>query len=450
MDFSWCAKEFNENQFGRWRNELENKNDLSINEKLLRALLLLEFRSPLEDFDRLMESINTEELCSVVQRGQFLYLLAAQKRSFNKIDEALDLTQEGYLILKEANHPLQWFLKVQLSSYYYELKKFHFAAECCHEVVECSDAPVFALSKAYENLGIICLLIGHYSSFEKNFDKYQSSTQHRLRLHQELVAGKTDFLTYLLKSNWSEEKITVFLALEIVLGVFYYSTPELVSIFNNSDIKKFIVDRSSSYLFSRALHLLDSSFVKKGEFGNSWVESLWVKYFEFLMLANSSMKELAIKVMVTEITPFFSESHFFNPLMPHLVLGRFYPDNSISSLLEELITTKKSVPQLMYLEIHSTGIFVFQNGRKQEVRLDRSAVSLNLLRILSGPAGKKTKKESLHRQLSLEPYDAFVHDSRIYKLLTRLRDRLKVEDIPELWSLPGDNTIEILCDYIVC
>lgn len=81
--------------------------------------------------------------------------------------------------------------------------------------------------------------------------------------------------------------------------------------------------------------------------------------------------------------------------------------------------------------------------------LKRSEISINLLRILAGPAGNKVKKEDIHRQLSYEPYDAFVHDSRIYKLLTRMRDRFKDEEIPELWQLPGDNTVELLYDFVI-
>lgn len=448
MDLTWCSFADESKNYDLWRRQILAKTEPSIDESLLLNFILWQLRYPVSECDQHFSSIRTSFFENEQQWGKYLYLKSIQLRSMNQLDESLKHASDAFLRLQQIKSPLFLVLRAQMAALYFELKKIHFSAECCQEVIDHPESPWFAKSIARDTLGNIWLMIGHYSSIASESSEFSRDTIHRLKLQSELVYGKTDYLEEIL-SFADYEKPSAMLALEAVIGVYFFGDELLRVKFQNSWIVPYFKKLSGSMLFSKALRLIDGQTKVIGRTSSSWIESLWNKYFDFLALIDHGFIGEAIDVMVKDISPSFHELHIFCPLMPHLLFHRFYPDNKIAAKFNALFSGKDEVTKRSFVEITKDTISLHLEGNIRLIKMERAATSLQLLRVLAGPAGNKTTKEEIHRQLSDQPYDSYVHDSRIYKLLKRLQAKLSENGFPNLWELPGDNHVEINYDFVI-
>lgn len=451
VDKVWCSLIDVRDQYDYWRRVLLGKPTLSVDEKLTLAFLLYELRLPVESFDQALDAIKSRDIENKEQQVRLLYLQSLQQRSLGKVDDAYHTASNALLIAQNIKSSIRWRLTLQISTYLVEMRKVQYGLDQIEAILQTAeDVPFGVLRDARSNFGALCLLFGHYHVIDSEREKFDEVTKMRLDLHKSMELGRIDILESFVAREWDNKiKKSPQLALEIILATFLFADDQLKQKIKSSWVVPYLNELKGSELFSRALWLIDECVMINHRRSTSLIESLWNDYFSMLLALKLGEREKAVEILTRFLSPAFRELHLFSPLIPHLCLGRLFPDNAVSRSLGSMLSISQKPRTNRFVEVHNNRLIFCDNGEKVELRLDRATTSLQLLRIISGPAGKKTSKQDIHGQLSLDPYDSYVHDSRIYKLLTRLKDRLEQEKIPALWTMFGDNQVEIICDIVL-
>lgn len=447
----WISTNDLTEHYDHWRKLLLAKPSPSTDEKLTLAFLLHALRAPVENFDQAIDSIKAHDIENKEQQAKLFYLQSLQKRSLGKVEEAYQAANQGLILSQDLNNAIKWRFKLLLSNYLVEMKKVQFGLDQIEEIVESKEQiPNDVMSAARNNFASLCLLFGHYHTLEAERESFDEISLMRLDLHQSMVAGRVDVLEKYVSAPWrSDLKKSPMLTLEIVLATYLFADEELKVKVRQSWVGEYLHLLKGSELFARALWLIDDCVTIQHRRSSSLIENLWNNYFSMLLALKLNESEKAMDILTRELSPSFCELHLFSPLIPQLCLGRLFPDNAISRTLSTRLQIGNKPRSSSFAEVHTNRLIFFDHGNKLEVRLDRATTSLQLLRILAGPAGKKVSKQEIHEQLSVDQYDSYLHDSRIYKLLTRLKERLEQEKVPALWTMYGDNQVELVCDLIL-
>ena len=187
----------------------------------------------------------------------------------------------------------------------------------------------------------------------------------------------------------------------------------------------------------RALNLLGLSSEPPSGCTPTWREGLHLHVLDCLILARKD-PEGARLFWINRINPLLEKHRLRTPLIPHLGEQGFDPHSKWTEHLGRLLGMDTS-PRFAEPKVVIKGTEVIFGDRR--LNLGKSPVSVRLMEILAGRKGQKISKEYIHRQLTGNKYLPSKHDSRLHKLIGRLKKKMDDHQIPELWSLPGDNHV---------
>jgi tetratricopeptide (TPR) repeat protein len=169
-----------------------------------------------------------------------------------------------------------------------------------------------------------------------------------------------------------------------------------------------------------------------------WRKQLNLMFIDCMQLATQD-PEGARFVWLNRINPILERHRYRSPVYPGLLDGEFSPRSPWSDAVSARIGIQVKAPVESEKKVSLHGSILTYHDKK--VDLTKSPVSVRLLEILAGRRGQKVSKEYIHKQLTGNKYLPSKHDSRMHKLIGRLKKRLEDQQIPELWSLPGDNHV---------
>jgi hypothetical protein len=173
-----------------------------------------------------------------------------------------------------------------------------------------------------------------------------------------------------------------------------------------------------------------------------WRAELETRFWEVLTLVRMGDFTQAQRVYREGVLKACGERFFASPLVPPLREDGSFDDPSlwVRALAARLAVRQKS--SLGSLVVRGQTVEWREGARVvTSFSLQHNPKSLRLLEILAGEPGRRVAKRAVHEQLTRTVYSPGLHDSRLFKLIRRLEERLRAGGCPELWTMPRDNTV---------
>lgn len=315
--------------------------------------------------------------------------------------------------------------------------------------------PVFRRGLAALNHAWLLWDLGQTQAIERVYQEVPSSYRPRLKLCLAMLHGDQEQLRDLFGKRMPEELPPSERSLMAVLGA------EAAAVLGLDLRGSWAIDELQGSLgiehpdpvritcARQALNLLGKKNAPRRSPTKEWRGRLKTAFLELLLANQQGNRKEALRIYERIVNPILDEKHLQTPLIPSYRAGRIESDYPWAlALSARLGLSRKGRPAVgTELQVEIAGRELrYRNGKDGgAVDLNRSPISIRLLKILSGRKGHRISKEFIHSQLTHCRYVRCRHDSRIHKLLKRLERRLLEKGIGPLWIMPGDNFVELNC-----